>query len=63
MNLSPTCGLRGKVIKDADITDKGRDIYTFLGVPYAEPPVGSLRFCSPRQVKLWNGVRDAKEFG
>jgi para-nitrobenzyl esterase len=35
----------------------------FLGIPYAEPPVGDLRWHDPLPVKPWNGVRDATTFG
>ncbi|MGW4526175.1 carboxylesterase/lipase family protein [Amycolatopsis sp. NPDC004378] len=35
---------------------------TFLGVPYAEPPVGELRFRAPRPVTPWSGVRDATKW-
>jgi carboxylesterase type B len=64
VKLTPTCGLKGKVIKAADISiSDARDIYTFLGVPYAEPPTGKLRFSKPQPLSLWDGVRDAKEFG
>ncbi|MEC3974109.1 carboxylesterase/lipase family protein [Amycolatopsis sp. H20-H5] len=31
----------------------------FLGVPYAAPPVGGLRFRAPRPPASWTGVRDA----
>ncbi|MEO7656520.1 MAG: carboxylesterase family protein [Sphingomicrobium sp.] len=31
----------------------------FLGVPYAEPPVGVNRFVPPQPVKPWHGERDA----
>ena len=31
----------------------------FLGVPYAAPPVGALRWRSPRPAASWRGVRDA----
>ncbi|MFF8278052.1 carboxylesterase family protein [Streptomyces lateritius] len=34
----------------------------FRGVPYAAPPVGALRYRSPRPVTPWNGVRDATAF-
>ncbi len=35
----------------------------FLGVPFAQPPVGDLRWVEPQPVKNWEGVRQAKEFG
>src|SRR5512137_86838 len=35
----------------------------WLGVPYAAPPVGKLRYRAPQPVKPWKGVRDALEFG
>ncbi len=35
----------------------------FLGLPYAEPPVGALRFAPPVAVSTWGGERDASEFG
>lgn len=33
------------------------------GIPYAEPPVGKLRFRAPQPAKPWNGTRDAAQFG
>ena len=33
------------------------------GIPFAEPPVGDLRFAAPRQAARWAGVREAFEFG
>jgi len=38
-------------------------LFTFKGVPYAEPPVGKLRWMPPQPVKKWDGVRPAKEYG
>jgi para-nitrobenzyl esterase len=35
----------------------------FLGIPYAEPPVGNLRWREPHPVRPWQGVREAGEFG
>lgn len=35
----------------------------FLGVPFAQAPVGELRWKAPQPVQNWKGVRDAKEFG
>jgi para-nitrobenzyl esterase len=34
----------------------------FLGVPYAAPPVGALRWSAPRPAAHWQGVRDATAF-
>ena len=40
----------------------GRKVYAFVGVPYAEPPIGELRFASPEPVKKWSGLRTAFDF-
>lgn len=39
------------------------DHCAFLGIPYARPPVGALRFCPPQPAQSWSGVREAKHFG
>jgi para-nitrobenzyl esterase len=38
-------------------------VRTFKGIPFAAPPVGSLRWRPPQSEPSWNGVRKATEFG
>src|SRR2546423_145959 len=44
------------------ITQKN-GVRAFKGIPFANPPVGDLRWKAPQPVKPWEGVRQAKEFG
>lgn len=41
-------------------TSEGRQ---FLGIPYAQQPVGGLRWKEPRPAEPWHGVRGATSFG
>jgi para-nitrobenzyl esterase len=45
--------VHGKRIGKADV---------FLGIPYAEPPVGELRWRPPVEKKPWQGVREATSY-
>lgn len=38
------------------------DLYLFKGIPYAEPPVGDLRWRAPRDVEYLDAIIDATEF-
>jgi para-nitrobenzyl esterase len=38
-------------------------VTAFLGIPYAEPPVGPLRWKAPQKAAPWTGVLDASHFG
>lgn len=40
--------------------DKSVEVYT--GIPYAKPPVGELRWCSPQDPDSWEGVRECDSF-
>ena len=38
-------------------------VIVYKGIPYAAPPVGSLRWREPRPVQPWEGVKIADSFG
>lgn len=38
-------------------------VRSFKGIPFAQPPVGDLRWREPRPVRDWTGVRNADTFG
>lgn len=38
-------------------------VHSFLGIPYAAPPVGDLRWRAPAAPASWEGVRAATKFG
>lgn len=39
------------------------NVASYLGIPYAAPPVGENRWRAPQPVEPWDGVLDATEFG
>lgn len=41
----------------------GHEYATFRGIPYAQAPVGALRFAAPVRPASWSGVRDASDYG
>ena len=51
--------LRANVLQHAD----GSRTIEALNVPFAQPPIGDLRFRRPRAPLPWNGTRDATQYG
>jgi len=54
------------VVATADGRLRGRaagPVDEFLGIPYAAPPVGALRWRPPQPAARWTGVRAATRFG
>lgn len=44
-------------------TDTGSGTTSWLGVPYAKPPVGALRWMPPVEPDVWTGTRTTQAFG
>jgi para-nitrobenzyl esterase len=41
---------------------EGHAVRTFMGVPYARPPLGALRWRPPQPAERWDGMRPAQAF-
>ena len=53
----------GAVVGKIATLPHGKSVHEYLGIPYAEPPTGQLKFAAPRPIKPWSGTKDATEFG
>lgn len=65
MEFDETAPSRCAVKIDAGLVE-GRleqGVWEFLGIPYATPPVGELRWRPPHPVPPWEGVRPCAQFG
>ncbi|CAB3396573.1 unnamed protein product [Caenorhabditis bovis] len=57
--LNCSCGpIRGNIYKHGVRTVEG-----YLGIPYAKPPIGNLKFKKPVAFERWDTVRDCTIFG
>jgi len=55
--------VQGGIEKVQGSADRGKNYASFSGIPYAEPPVGKLRFKDPVEKPLWEGVLDVSQKG
>ncbi|XP_005403768.1 PREDICTED: acylcarnitine hydrolase-like isoform X2 [Chinchilla lanigera] len=44
------------------VKDNNVGVHSFLGIPFAKPPVGPLRFAPPEAPEPWSGVRDGTSY-
>uniref|UniRef100_A0A914VKA9 Carboxylic ester hydrolase n=1 Tax=Plectus sambesii TaxID=2011161 RepID=A0A914VKA9_9BILA len=51
---------KGKIYKSSNGGDG--EALVFLGLPYAAPPVGALRYRQPQDPKPWSRILDASEY-
>ncbi|XP_063233546.1 esterase FE4-like [Bacillus rossius redtenbacheri] len=54
---------QGSLLGSTSSTADGTRYYQFLGIPYAKPPLGKLRFRAPEDPEPWSGVRNATVHG
>ena len=56
---APILPIEGGAVRGAAMSG----VYQFLGLQYAAPPTGELRWRPPQTPREWDGVRDATRFG
>ncbi|CAL2043715.1 unnamed protein product [Caenorhabditis brenneri] len=57
--LDASCGpIRGNIYRHADKIVDG-----YLGIPYAQPPIGELRFKKPVPADVWSDTKDCTKYG
>jgi carboxylesterase type B len=47
----------GKILGRYMTSRTGRHVRAFLGIPYAQPPIGDLRFRAPKKIEPWTDVK------
>ena len=65
-SLIATAGFAAEMIKldSGPISGiQAEDLRIYLGIPYAAPPIGNLRWKAPQPVKPWKQVKLCKAFG
>ncbi|MFP8964067.1 carboxylesterase/lipase family protein [Streptomyces nanhaiensis] len=65
-SAAPASAVSGPVVTVAQGRLQGverRGVDQFLGIPYAAPPVGPLRWKPPKAAPVWQGTRMATELG
>jgi para-nitrobenzyl esterase len=43
--------------------DTKTSLQLYLGIPFAQPPVGELRWKAPQPLSNWTGIQETKKFG
>jgi carboxylesterase type B len=54
---------QGQLRGQSEVDILGTPFVSFMGIPYARPPLGELRFKPPQPPRSWDGVRDATKQG
>ncbi|CAD5233052.1 unnamed protein product [Bursaphelenchus xylophilus] len=60
--VDPLVVTKSGPVEGFNFETRNGNVHVFLGIPYAEPPVGELRYELPCPVKPWTRTFKAKEF-
>nr|XP_055030348.1 fatty acyl-CoA hydrolase precursor, medium chain-like [Misgurnus anguillicaudatus] len=62
-DTGPVVVLKHGSVRGQYLKVKGSDkvVEKYIGIPYAQPPVGPLRLAAPKPVEGWKGIRDATQ--
>lgn len=52
----------GAVVGKIETLPLGKSVHEYLGIPYAKPPIGQLRFAAPQPATPWPGIREARRY-
>ncbi|XP_063053755.1 carboxylesterase 5A-like [Engraulis encrasicolus] len=60
---APVVSVKNGTLRGASMSVKGSDklVQQYLGIPFARPPLGNLRFAPPEPAESWEGERDATQ--
>ena len=61
--VSTKAGVFKGLIRDLDVYGKAKQVGKFLGIPYAESPVGNRRFQKPVLKAPMTSIYDATKYG
>ena len=61
-NNYPKVKTRSGIVQGRIAKQHGGFVEKYLGIPFAEPPVGDLRWRSPRPEQPWTNIRPAQKY-
>ncbi|XP_064086946.1 carboxylic ester hydrolase-like isoform X2 [Macrobrachium nipponense] len=50
----------GRVVGIQELSTKGKTFFSYYSIPFAQPPVGGLRFKDPVPASSWDGILDSR---